>query len=116
MVEQGVDQGAVEIARRRVDDHPGRLVDDQQMLVLEDDLERDVLRLVMRRRRRRDRDLVGRRQRAFTAGSRTGAPCGPSTAPPLISAFSRSRERVGTAAASARSSRQPGGVLGDPWR
>ena len=48
MVEQGVDQGAVEIARRGMDDHARRLVDDEQMLVLEDDLERDVLRLVMR--------------------------------------------------------------------
>ena len=37
MVEQGVDQRAVEIARGRVDDQPGRLVDDQQMLVLEHD-------------------------------------------------------------------------------
>ena len=33
-----------------MDDQPGGLVDDQQMLVLEDDLQRDVLRLVVRRR------------------------------------------------------------------
>ena len=57
MVEQGVDQSAVEIARRGMDDHPGRLVDDEQMLVLEDDVERDVLRLVMRGLRLGDGDL-----------------------------------------------------------
>ena len=34
MVEQRVDQRAVEIARRRMHDQPGRLVDDDQMLVL----------------------------------------------------------------------------------
>ncbi len=44
MVEEGVDQGAVEIARRRVDDHPGRLVDHDQMRVLEHDVKSDVLR------------------------------------------------------------------------
>ena len=49
MVKQRVDQRSVEIAGRRVDDEPGRLVDDEQMLVLENDLERDVLRFVVRR-------------------------------------------------------------------
>ena len=34
-----------------MDDQPGGLVDDQQMLVLENDPERDLLRLVMGRRR-----------------------------------------------------------------
>ena len=107
MVEQGVDQRAVEIARRRMDDHPGRLVDDQQMLVLEHDFQRDILRLVMRGPRLRNGDFIGRPASAFTAGSRTAAPFGPSTAPLEISAFSRSRDKVGTAAARARSSRQP---------
>ena len=63
MVEQRIDQGAVEIARRRMDDHARRLVDDEQMIVLEDDLERDVLRFVMRRHGLGDGDRVGRRRR-----------------------------------------------------
>jgi hypothetical protein len=46
-------------------------------------------------------------ERALVAGSRTASPASPITPPLLISAFSRSRDRVGTAAASARSSRQP---------
>ncbi len=45
-----------------MDDHPGRLVDDQQMLVLEDDVERDVLRLVMRRPGLGHGDFVGARR------------------------------------------------------
>ena len=39
MGEQRVDQGAVGVARRRVDDHAGRLDQDDQVLVLEQDLE-----------------------------------------------------------------------------
>ena len=107
MVEQRVDQRAVEIARRRVDDQPGGLVDDQQMLVLEDDRQRDVLRLryapAWARALRRE---GSRRRGPCVAGSRTGLPCA-STAPLRISAFSRSRDSVGTASASARSRRQP---------
>ena len=49
MVEQGVDQRPVAISGSGVDDQPGGLVDDQQMLVLEHDRQRNVLRLVMRR-------------------------------------------------------------------
>ncbi len=48
MVEQGIDQGPVAVARRRMDDQARGLVDDQQMLVLEDDPQGDVLRLVVR--------------------------------------------------------------------
>ena len=51
MVEQSVDQGPVEIPRGGVHDQPCGLVDDQQMLVLEDDLERNFLRRIVRRRR-----------------------------------------------------------------
>ena len=68
MVEQGVDQRPVGIAGGRVDDQPGGLVDHQQMLVLEDDLQRDVLGHVVRglglgdgrRRALVAADLVGR--------------------------------------------------------
>ena len=45
MVEQRIDQRTVAVSRRRVDHHPRRLVDDDQMLVLEHDFERNVLRL-----------------------------------------------------------------------
>ena len=48
MVKQRINQRPVEIARGRVDDQSGGLVDDQQMLVFEHDRQRDVLRLVVR--------------------------------------------------------------------
>src|SRR5260221_7285042 len=44
MREEGVDQGAVGVSRRRVDDEPGRLVDDQEMRVLVADIEAHRLR------------------------------------------------------------------------
>ena len=40
--QQRVDQRAAGMARRRMDDQPGRLVDDQQVVVLVDDAERDL--------------------------------------------------------------------------
>ena len=43
VVQQGVDQGAALVARRRVDHHARRLVDDDQILVLVDDRERQIL-------------------------------------------------------------------------
>src|SRR3546814_12552329 len=49
MVEQRVDERAVEIARGGVDDHAGGLVDDDQMLILPGDDQIQVLRGVMRR-------------------------------------------------------------------
>src|SRR5438309_11012471 len=48
MMKQSIHQRPVEVARSGVNDHPGRLVDDKQMLILEYDFERDVLRFVMR--------------------------------------------------------------------
>ncbi len=45
MGQQRVDQRLVGIARRRMDHHPGGLVQDQQVGVLEQDLQRHVLRL-----------------------------------------------------------------------
>src|SRR5947209_14851857 len=50
MMKQGIDQSAVEVARGGVNHQARRFVDHQQVLVLEYDLERDVLRLVMGRR------------------------------------------------------------------
>ena len=44
MRQQRVDQRAVRIAGRRVHDHPGRLVDHDQVRILEADIERDRLR------------------------------------------------------------------------
>ena len=61
MVEQRVDQRAVEIARGGMDDQPGGLVDHDQMLVLEHDDERDILRFVVRGRRVGHRDREQRR-------------------------------------------------------
>jgi hypothetical protein len=46
MMQQRIHQRAVPVAAARMDDQPGRLVDDQQRLVLEDDVERDVFRLL----------------------------------------------------------------------
>jgi hypothetical protein len=57
VVEQRVDQRAVGVAGRRVDDQAGRLVDDDEVLVLEEDRQRDVLGDRAGRRGRRDRDL-----------------------------------------------------------
>ena len=109
MVQQGVDQGPVAVAGGRVDDQPGGLVDDQQMLVLENDssgmscgslwagsgsgtVRRSLLVAADLARRVADRDAAA------------------STAPLRIRSLMRSRDRVGTAAASARSSRQPAWV------
>ena len=48
MKEQGVDQRAALGAAGRVDDEAGRLVDDDEVFVLEDDIERDVFRFGQR--------------------------------------------------------------------
>ena len=110
MVEQGIDQCPVGIACRRMDDQAGGFVHDQQMLILEDDRQRDVLRRVVRRFGFGN----GQAEALATpdlgrAGSRTARPSA-SSAPLRIRFFSRSRERVGTASASAWSSRQPAWV------
>jgi len=44
MADQGVDEGTVRVTRRRVDNQPCGLVDDDQMFILEADLERHRLR------------------------------------------------------------------------
>ncbi|NIP97267.1 MAG: hypothetical protein GWO24_29085 [Akkermansiaceae bacterium] len=43
MVEEGVDQSTVRIAGGRMDDDAGGLVDDDEVVVLVDDVERDIL-------------------------------------------------------------------------
>ena len=43
MGQQGVDQGAVGIAGRRMNDHALGLVDHEQVAVLIDDVQRDIL-------------------------------------------------------------------------
>ena len=45
MAEQGIDEGSVWVSRGRMDNHAGRLVDDNQVCILETDIERDMLRL-----------------------------------------------------------------------
>ena len=47
-MKQGIDHRPVAGACRGVDDEPGRLVDDQQMLVFIDDAKIDALRFVVR--------------------------------------------------------------------
>ena len=59
MGQQGVDQRAVQVAGRRVDDQPGRLVEHDQVGVLIQDGQRDRLRLRRGRRRRRQMQRVG---------------------------------------------------------
>src|SRR5216683_6213014 len=44
MAEQGVDESTVRVSRGGMDDHAGRLVDDDQMCILEAHIERDRLR------------------------------------------------------------------------
>ena len=62
VVEQRIDQRAVRVAGGRMHDHPLGFVDDEQVFVLIDDVERDILRL------RFDRLRVGQRQRDGVAG------------------------------------------------
>ena len=60
MGDERVDQGAALVPGRRMDDEPGRLVDDDQVLVLVDDGERDRLaqRLRPAPRRHVEHDLA----------------------------------------------------------
>jgi hypothetical protein len=53
MGKQGVDQGVARVARGGMDYEAGRLVDDQEVGVLEEDVERDILGLEERRLRGR---------------------------------------------------------------
>ena len=62
--QQRVDERAARVTGRRVDDEPGRLVDDQQVGVLVDDPQRDV----RRRREVERRSAPGRRAGARVPG------------------------------------------------
>ena len=55
VVQQRVDQRAAGMAGRRVHDHAGRLVDDDEVAILVDDRERQRLGLAARRRPARGR-------------------------------------------------------------
>ena len=59
MMQQGVDERPVEIAGGGVHYQTGGLVDDEQVLILERDVQRNVLRFVVRRRRFRHCDAQG---------------------------------------------------------
>jgi len=56
MMQERIDQRAVEIAGRGVDNEPRGFVDDQKMLVFENDYQGYVLRSIMRRLRFRNRE------------------------------------------------------------
>ena len=56
VVEERVDEGSVQIARRWVDDESRLLVDNEEMLILKDDREIDILSFVVRSRRSGDND------------------------------------------------------------
>ena len=107
MGQQGIDQRAVLVARGRVDDQAGRLVEHDQVAVLEQDGQRDVLR----QGDRGDRGGDARCGRCCRGGSpptasRIGAPSR-LTAPSMISALTRERESEPIASARKRSARMP---------
>ena len=74
MADQRIDQGAIGMARRRMDDEPGRLVDHDQMLVLVDDIKRHVLaeerRFLRLRRLEGDRCAFGEPHRRIARHAR----------------------------------------------
>jgi hypothetical protein len=74
MVQQGVDQRTIGIARRRVDDQPRRLVDHDQVRVFVNDRQRNILGHRFRRRRFRHADGVRRTRRGLGRGLRRDAP------------------------------------------
>ncbi len=60
MVEQGIDERAVWMPRRRMDHQASRFVDDDQMLIFENDIQRNILRLGLIRSRGRDVEQEGK--------------------------------------------------------
>ena len=70
VVQQRVDQRAARMAGRRMDDHPGRLVDDDEVVVLVEDRQRQRFGLRHRvdRRRRIDDDLLAALHRLVRLG------------------------------------------------
>ena len=98
----------VQLPGGRMHDQPRRLVDDDQVVVLVDDVERDVLRL-----RRRPAPAAARRRAMRVAGVDAMAGIADRArrrsrpAPSRISALRRERDSSATRAASTRSSRSP---------
>ena len=100
VVEQGVDQRAVGVARGRVDDHARRLVDDDDVGVLVDDVERQGLRLRRGRRRGRHVDDHFLLRLDREAGRPSRATPSIWTLPSLISRWICDRDCCGRSAAS----------------
>ena len=106
VVQQRVDERAAGCARRRVDDHPRRLVEHDDVRILVDDAERQRLRLRSgggRARACRRRRSVRRGPRCWAAACGTG-PC---TRPSLISRWTCDRDCSGRSAVRKWSSRMP---------
>ena len=96
--QQRVDQRVGGVARRRVDDEAGRLVDDQQVVVLVDDVERDVGRRgeVERDDRRDVEPQLGPRLRRSRSPSERSAVGGQATVgDQLLDVAPRQAGRVG---------------------
>ncbi len=113
MRQQRVDQRAGRAARRGMDDHPGGLVDHDQVIILMRDDQRNGLGPRLDRLGRGQGDAVFLTLGDARLTSRAG-PSGPLTAPSAISRARRDRDRAassGTAMASALSSRS-GGLAG----
>ena len=107
--DQRVDQRVVRIARRRMHHEPRRLVDDDHVLVLVNDVERHRLGLRTGRHDLRLKDPVALARLTLREGSVTFAPP-QATAPSAINACSRVRDSVGKASARKRSRRRPAWV------
>ncbi len=107
MMQQRIDQRAVEIPGGRVHNLAGGLVDDDEMLVLMSDDEVDPLRCRLRRRRFRNDEGEGSLGVHLERGVADRSPARPADMAARMSAFTRSRDSSGTSAAKARSSRAP---------
>ena len=107
--QQRVDERAARMARRRVDDQPGRLVDDQQVVVLVDDPQRRCRAPAARSRAigsgTSSAQLRARRRRSRWPGAPRRPPSG-----------GRRRSASGRSSATARSRRRRTGRPGRPGR
>ena len=106
VVEQRIDQRAAGVPGGGMNHHPGGFVEDDDVLVLEDDAQRQGFRLGGRGRR-----AEGCRSRTSDPGGpscwRARAADGPLTLPSLISRWMCERERSGSSAVRKLSSRSP---------
>ena len=101
--EQGVDQGVAGMTGRRVDDEPGGLVEDQQVVVLVDDRQRDLgRRLEVERRRLGDIEAqVGAGRHDRVRAERLAGGGQPSVGDQLLDVAPRQPRRVGDVAVDA---------------